>query len=124
MKRKVTERRRHRKLTHQPLHISMRPGVEASCRAEARLYRSHALPMQQLRARRFNRVANLQGARVSASQKQACVCRGSRTVWPRLSSSRTPVICHGGLSQCGRAMTAAARVCDIPPSGPPQQPLL
>ena len=61
MKRKVTERRSDRKLTHQPLHISMRPSLEASCRAEARLYRSHALPMQQLWARRFNRVANLQG---------------------------------------------------------------
>ena len=73
MKRKVTERRRHRKLTHQPLHISMRPGVEASCRAEARLYRSHALPMQQLRARRFNRVANLQGARQCISKTGVCM---------------------------------------------------
>jgi hypothetical protein len=61
VKRKVTERRSHRKLTHEPLYISVRPDIAANYRAEAMLYRSHALPMQQLWARRFNRVANLQG---------------------------------------------------------------
>ncbi len=57
MKRKVAQCSSHRKLANKTLHE--RNETKADCRVQGVLYHGNALPMQQLRARRFNRVTDL-----------------------------------------------------------------